>query len=310
LGAKTLFANSEVTPTNPFAIDDKPENRIFVKQFLLLLAESGGFAVSAKEQREIDSCIDVLFLQEKENRSLAVALSGLHESALSRFLQKWLDGEKSSYFNGRDDLCSVDEDFFYIDMTDILKDRELYPAYILYLLNRIKYAVENNVDGRPIFIFIEEAWRYLSIPEIQVELNALVPVLRRQGGLIVFITQSLNQLTENINLTRNIVNNSQNILVFRSDELERGAKTKNLMDLLEIKDTEYEAFVQRQPSERFFLYKDRSNNNSALCKVDLRGMEKILPILSANAEKNRFFYDNLYGKIKPEFALKEYLQNF
>jgi type IV secretion system protein VirB4 len=142
------------TPLNPLQVDDTPENRLFLHQFLLQLA-----GVTDDASREIVTRgVDAIFGVPKGRRTLnSVLQTGFDTgSAVKRGLQKWTgDSPYAVWFNGdHDSLELAGPRLVSFEMTEVQKEPLLAAAMVTYIMHRIRQVVRNQ--ALPHLIFIDE----------------------------------------------------------------------------------------------------------------------------------------------------------
>ncbi len=129
------------------------------------------------------------------------------DEKMANALEAWLYGRKGELFNsGQDDFSSAE--YCYFDLQDIEKSHEEMQAIIFSLFGKIQNDIQKNHDrGKKKFLMLDEAHRYLQIPEFRHWITQFCRMGRHYNVLVGIITQSIKDLfgtSDNSGITTNI----------------------------------------------------------------------------------------------------------
>jgi type IV secretory pathway VirB4 component len=129
------------------------------------------------------------------------------DERMANALESWLYGRKGELFNsGQDDFTSAE--YCYFDLQDIEKSHEEMQAIIFSLFGKIQTDIQKNHDrGKKKFLMLDEAHRYLQIPEFRHWITQFCRMGRHYNVQVGIITQSIKDLfgnDENSGITTNL----------------------------------------------------------------------------------------------------------
>ena len=267
---------------NPFWLPDTPKNRSFLKKwFGQLLKEEIESELPADIEEVISECIDYAYDSlSKEHRNLS-AVSKLLPVSFSRWnrLKKWLrgdgirnDGEYAYLFDNPIDKLNLSISKIGFDFTELLNaQNNILTAVCMYLVHCIK----ESLDGQRVSIYFDEGWQILSNDYWKQQLKQDLPTLRKLNAHIILATQSPESVINSALSAQFLDNCATNIFFCNAKaDYEKHYKYFNVTT------SEFD-FIKNTPTERrLFLYKQAEE--SAICKLNLSGMDNELAIYSAN----------------------------
>jgi len=278
-GEYRVLAAGSPTGWAPFALDDTPESRGFLRGLMAEIATAHTEVLSDEEDQLIADLVDKAFTLEPGHRRLSHVVDFLPKSSDAgslwmRFKPWYGDGEHAWIFDGEPAAFRL-ADTQGFDLTAVLKDARTSGAVIAYLL----YQIRLRLDGSPYLINIEEGWYALASPRLAKEIEDLILTVRKLGGSVVFGTQRPQAALES-SAGRAILDQVATKIVLPHPD----TKTEVLEEALNL--TEYEAGIVRGlPKEsRCFLVKQDSG--SVICRLNLgrEGVNPYLPVLAGTAE--------------------------
>ena len=270
---------------NPFWLDDTPKNRSFVKSLLgQMVKKEDENELPAKIEADINATVDYAYDSlDKAHRNLTTATK-LLPIDFPRWdrLKKWLkgtgstnDGEYAYLFDNESDkldttIHSAAKVGF--DFTELLNQpHSVLTTVCMYLVHRIK----ESLDGQRVTIYFDEGWQFLDNEYWKKQLKQDLPTLRKLNANVVLATQSPESVVNSALSAQFLDNCATNIFFCNSKaNFEKHYKHFN------ISVSEF-AFIKDTPRERrLFLYKQAEN--SAVCKLNLAGLDDELAVYSAN----------------------------
>jgi type IV secretion system protein VirB4 len=174
---------------NPLQLNDSPESRQFLIDWLSLLA--GG--VDVEENAQIKDAIDANFGQPIEHRRLRHLIELFRGNTRptshdlwSRLKPWWGDGARAWLFDNPHDLTDLTNKTIGFDLTAILDDPIARTPTMMYLFHR----VEERLDGSPAIIVVDEGWKALDDEVFVRRIKDWEKTIRKRNGIIGFATQS------------------------------------------------------------------------------------------------------------------------
>ena len=185
------------TPTGfaPFALPATPGWIETARRLVMTCARRQDRPFSAREEREIADAIDGVFALPAHLRRFGQLLSFLEppdENNLAARLMKWCTSEHgvgalSWVFDNPIDLLDVGAArMFGFDYTEFLDNPEVRTPLMMYLWARFSTLI----DGRRLYMFIDEFWKALEDEYFEAELQNRYKTIRKQNWFLVCATQS------------------------------------------------------------------------------------------------------------------------
>jgi type IV secretion/conjugal transfer VirB4 family ATPase len=184
---------SAVAALQPLADVDLPEERAWAAEWLEILIELQGLAMTPTRRLRIDRALTLVGAQPREFRTLTEFTVQVQDRELVDALKPYtLGGAYGSVLDASEDgvrtgAYQVFELKYLMDMDD----RILVPA-LLHLFRR----VERQLDGSPALIVIEELWAPLMRTVFANRIKQWLLTLRKQNAAVVLVAHSLTQLEQ------------------------------------------------------------------------------------------------------------------
>jgi type IV secretion system protein VirB4 len=179
---------------NPFSLAPTKENLHFLHSFLKVLVESGGYQMTALEDRDLYEQIENIYSIEPEQRRLFI-LSNVLNRNLRTSLQKWVDGGPyaSLFDNVKDNLTL--STFQTFDFEGMDKYPEVLEPLLFYILHRANAVIydEQHVTTFKAFV-MDEAWRFFRHPTIRLYIVEALKTWRKKNAAMILATQSSDDL--------------------------------------------------------------------------------------------------------------------
>ncbi len=127
--------------------------------------------------------------RKSESKSLTDFVSNIQDDTLTHALEHYtISGPMGYLLDAEVDKLSLNTfSCFEIEELMNLGDKNLIPV-LLYLFHKI----ENNLDGRPTFLFLDEAWIMLGHKVFKEKIREWLKVLRKANCAVILATQSLS----------------------------------------------------------------------------------------------------------------------
>ena len=265
---------------NPFALENTPINRAFLKDFLSQLIKN-------PEEKELPGKVSLIITECIHYAFDSLAKAHRNLSTISRFLpidfprwdqlRRWLkqpDGEYSYLFDNEFDSFTISSDKIGFDLTELVnQNASVLTAVMMYLFHRI----EQSLDGQRVSIYLDEGWMYLDNEYWQKKLKQWLPTLRKKNCHIVLATQSPASVIDS-SLSAQFLDNCATNLFFCNG----AANYEKHYRYFNLSSSEFEFIKNTPKAKRLFLYKQ--GEFSAICKLNLQHMKDELTVYSANSK--------------------------
>lgn len=272
---------------NPLQIEDTPENRRFLMEWLGRLVALPGQALTPQELLHIEEAVEASFDVPKSHRRLryvAQLFRGSekpHANDLwSRLRPWWGEGEHAWLFNHAEDQIDIDAAIIGFDMTRILDTPLLRTPAMMYLFHR----VEERLDGTPAIIVIDEGWKALDDDVFVQKIKDWEKTIRKRNGIVGFATQSAEDALSS-RIASAIVEQAATQIFMANAK----AKREDYCEGFGLSQHEYELVRNLADNQHCFLIKH--GNDSVVARLDLSGESDILTILSGRERTVRLLDD-------------------
>ncbi len=191
----TLRPGQQEVTINPFTLPPTPENLHFLFSFVKVLAESGGAALRAEDERDLFDQIENLYAIEPAQRRL-LTLSNIVNRPLRASLQKWVQGgQYGAWFDHSEDNLTL-APFQAFDFEGMDKYPQLLEPLLFYILHRASASIDDPERATTFKTFVmDEAWRFLLHPTIRLYLIEALKTWRKKNAAMILATQSTEDLT-------------------------------------------------------------------------------------------------------------------
>ncbi|WP_297391210.1 hypothetical protein [Acidiferrobacter sp.] len=174
---------------NPLAALATEEDWTWFTGWLEHLLTARGYTLTADDDKAIAETIrGVRGLASASRRLLSVA--GMLPKHLAAQLGPWIgDGPWARFFDNAQDTFALSS-ITCIEMGTIMQYGVAARAFLDYAFYRLK----QSLDGRPTFIYIEEAWFLLEDERFAAILDDWLRTFRKKNAILILTTQSLSEI--------------------------------------------------------------------------------------------------------------------
>ena len=253
-GTYMTLEPGEPSDWNPLLLDDTEENRVFLYQLLsfMLKPSKEGESLTPQEETIIRTAIkSVLKTRDRSYRrlsSLRALLAGSErtEGSLIARLDKWVDhGPYAWLFDNADDNLDISRPMIGFDMTSSLDDPPVRTAALLYMFHRL----DEVYDGKaPIINLMDEAWKLLDDDEFKRTMKDYFKTIRKRNGLVIFGTQSADDVVQS-SVSRTIIEQTSTNIFFANPK----ADQNSYMEHFGLSRAEFDWVKNGDPASRFML---------------------------------------------------------
>ncbi|WCR53906.1 MAG: Type IV secretion system protein virB4 [Wolbachia endosymbiont of Ctenocephalides orientis wCori] len=285
-GLYTVIEPRTKTNFNPLQLDDTPDNRTFLMEWIKSLISVYNNKFSSEDIARINDAIDGNFKLKKEDRFLRnlVPFLGLAgPDTLAGAISMWHDnGSHAAIFDNKEDLLDFSlARVFGFEMASLLKDPVALGPVLIYLFHRISVSL----DGTPSMIVLDEAWALIDNPVFAPKIKEWLKVLRKLNAFVIFATQSVEDASKSAISDTLIQQTATQIF------LPNLKATSVYRDVFMLTEREYVLIKHTDPSTRYFLVKQ--GVNAVVARIDLKDLDDIINVLSGRAESILLLHDIL-----------------
>jgi type IV secretion system protein VirB4 len=276
-GKHTIINPGAQCNFNPFFLNDTPENRNFLIEWLKILLSTNGEIVTAEDVSKLNAAVDGLYKLPKHQRKLRnlAPFLGLEiGDSMAVRLKMWhSDGSKAKIFDNDSDMIDFsDGKTFAFDMAEILKDKVALTPVLLYIFHKINLSL----DGTPTMIILDEAWALIDNPIFAPKIRDWLKVMRKLNAFVVFATQSVEDAAKS-QISDTLIQQTATQIF-----LPNLKATSVYMSTFMLSKREYSLIKTADPSSRFFLIKQ--DIDGVIARVNLTGMNDMINILSGRMD--------------------------
>ncbi|WP_018152874.1 VirB4 family type IV secretion/conjugal transfer ATPase [Leeia oryzae] len=276
-GRYMALDNGMPTGFNPLQCEPTEANVQFLSDLLKLLCGKSRYTPGEEEDilRAIRAILDTPpHLRSMTN--LQMSLPNLGDDSLFARLRKWTaQGALGWVFDNPVDTISFEgANIIGFDYTEMIDNPEVRNPVISYLLHRL----EELIDGRPLIYVMDEFWKILDgeggLKEFAKNKQKTI---RKQNGLGIFATQSPEDALKS-DIAAALIEQTATMILLPNPNADRN----DYVHGLKLTEAEYQVVTSLDERSRCFLVKQ--GHQSAICQLNLRGMDDALAVISASTD--------------------------
>jgi type IV secretion system protein TrbE len=179
----------------PLAQIADQNERLWAGEWLEALCVLQGLTLTPHHRSQLAHALSLLI--DNPSRTLTDLLHGpLQEPVLREALDRYtLDGPLGSLLDSNEDALR-DNIFQVFELEHLMQGgasagRNIVPV-LLYLFHRI----EQNLDGRPTLLVLDEAWTFIDNPLFADKIRDWLKTLRKKNAAVIFATQSVSDVLD------------------------------------------------------------------------------------------------------------------
>jgi type IV secretion system protein VirB4 len=291
---------------NPLQIADSKENRVFLKKWLVYLAEAGLKPISDEQKKHLEKVVDHLYTVSQAQRQLSLiakAFGAVTPGSLGERMARWYGkGEYAHLFdNERKSLMPFDEQIYSFGMSHVVDEKVTLGPILSYLFHR----VEMSLDGSPTMVVLDEAWNLVNNDLFAPGLADWLERLKDKNAMVIFATESVDNVSET-KITKVIVDKIATQLFLPNDDAESSSAAYR--KTWRLSDEEFSMLKSMTLEKRHFMLKQAGK--SVVAALDMHGMKE-LQVLSGDDETVRIMEESMQSKgEKPQQWLPEFYRKY
>ncbi|WP_434779724.1 VirB4 family type IV secretion/conjugal transfer ATPase [Neisseria sp. Ec49-e6-T10] len=304
-GRYMALDNGMPTGFNPLQCENTQANVQFLSDLIKLLGAKKEYSPSEEEDilRAVRAMLDTpVHLRRLSN--LRTSLPNQGDDSLYARLRKWTgDGALAWVFDNPEDKINFEgANIIGFDYTDIIDNDQVRTPVINYLIHRL----EELIDGRPLIYVMDEFWKILDGEGgLKDFAKNKQKTIRKQNGLGIFATQSPEDALKS-DISAALIEQTATLVLLPNPNADR----KDYVDGLKLTQAEYEVVTNLDERSRCFLVKQ--GHFSAVCQLNLRGLNDGLAVISASTDNIEILHEILakYPEdVHPDTWLPEFQAN-
>ena len=311
-GNYLALENGQPTGFNPFQCERSEANVQFLADLVKVLA--GKSVYSSREEEDIFRAVENILDTPMHLRTMTnfqKSLPNMGDDGLYIRMRKWTAGNSLGWvFDNPVDTIDLEKaNIIGFDYTDIIDNPEVRAPVINYLLHRL----EALIDGRPLIYVMDEFWKILDgkggLKEFAKNKQKTI---RKQNGLGIFATQSPEDALAS-DIAAALVEQTATMILLPNPNASRD----DYVGGLKLTDAEYQVVVSLDERSRCFLVKQ--GHASAVCQLNLRGLDDHLAVISASTDNIEIMHEVMEARaavegvaadaLAPEQWLSDFYEN-
>lgn len=289
-GQHITFNNSQAMLC-PLSKLDSELDCDYALSFLELLLELNDYHISPSDKNELNECLHILQGKDPNERSL----SELHLTLASRHLKEAL----APYTKVNAQHCILDGDenitigkgLCTFECADIFNSSS---AFALPVLKQVFHLLQEQFDGHPGAIILDEAWLMLQDEHFASELIKWFKTLRKYNVIVILATQSLSDLQSSPHFLNLLECAKTRIYLANYDaNTQASQETYKQMGL---SDDEINDIANAVPKKDYYFVK-----NDQRIMFNLQLSQEELNLLSFAGDHQAPLIDELYQSFGPSF---------
>jgi type IV secretion/conjugal transfer VirB4 family ATPase len=233
---------------NPFCLPPTEENLHFLFSFAKVLIESGGYTMTAQDERDLYDQIGNIYEIDPGQRRL-FTLSNILRRGLAERLYKWVEGgQYGALFDNVEDNLTV-ATFQTFDFEGMDKYPQVLEPLLFYILHRANRSIyDPALDTRFKVFVMDEAWRFLKNDTIRLYITEAVKTWRKRNAAMILATQSSADL-EQSDMLRVIVESCPTKIFLASPGMNR----QEYRELFHLNETEASLIAGLLPKQQLLI---------------------------------------------------------
>ena len=186
-GTAIDLGGNGVAAFQPLARIDTPQGRADALNWVMTLLAQEGLADTPEVKEPVWSALGSLMSAPPEQRHLTGLRLLVQNAAVQAALQPHTqEGAMGGVFDGAEDRLTL-SDLVLFEMEEIMARPKAAAPALLHLFDRL----EEQFDGSPSLLILDEAWLFLDSPIFAARIREWLKTLRKKNVAVVFATQSL-----------------------------------------------------------------------------------------------------------------------
>ena len=261
----------------PLQLPDSPENRAF-NVLLLKKLLSTTAPLSVNDEKIIEKSVQGAYELDpalRMYRNIAPFFGANKPSSLRARFDRWhSDGQHAWLFDNEVDHFAINNRISGQDIGNLLKPafQDVSTPALMYMFHRLG----DCLDSSPTAVFIPEGWKALSDPIFQEQLKDWSKTPRKNNMAVIMDTQSPEDLASS-SAGASLAREASTQVFFANHK----AEWKDYVQF-NVSEKEFLIIQKDLPAMEGHYFLLKQGNNSVVARLNLKGMEDDIAVLSAN----------------------------
>ena len=292
-GNYLALENGKPTGFNPFQCEHTEANVQFLAELVKVMV--GKSVYSSREEEDIFRAVESILDTPMHLRTMTnfqKSLPNMGDDGLFIRMRKWTAGNSLGWvFDNPVDTIDLEKaNIIGFDYTELIDNPEARVPVINYLLHKL----EALIDGRPLIYVMDEFWKILDGKGgLKDFAKNKQKTIRKQNGLGIFATQSPEDALAS-DIAAALIEQTATMILLPNPNASRD----DYVGGLKLTDAEYQVVVSLDERSRCFLVKQ--GHASAVCQLNLRGMDDALAVISASTDNIEIMHEVLSQRAEAE----------
>jgi len=283
-GVYTVIDPGKKCGFNPLKLPENSANKTFLLDWLKLLVTVNAEKLTSEDIKVLNNAIEGNYRLKYEDRVLRniIPFLGIEtDGSLASRISLWHSrGSHSNVFDNDEDILDFSRATnFGFEMAELLQNTTALGPVLLYLFHRIN----SSLDGSPTMLVLDEAWALIDNEIFAPRIKDWLKVLRKLNAMVIFATQSVEDASKS-DISDTLIQQTATQIFLPNLKATDAYRTAFMLS-----EREYTLIKTTDPSSRYFLIKQ--GTDAVVAKLDLRGMDDIINVLSGRADTVLLLYD-------------------
>lgn len=265
-GANSAGREYAALSLNPLQMEDSPQNRTFLSEWLGMLLRAN------KEEREaVESTIAEVMGLPKQERGITSCASLLEKRSadMAERLKHWMTGGKWQGVFGDTDTLNFDNRVIGIDMDGLVRHEAALEPVFYYIMQRLLA----KLDSGPAIVVWDEAWELFRSNFMQKKLTGWLDALEQKNAMAILASEQIDAVMASA-MTPAVFSHVATKIFLPDDSADSGYETAFGIAAHEV------PFIAAMNTEdRHFLV--AQDDRIVVLGMDLSGMVDIVSMLDA-----------------------------
>jgi len=232
---------------------DDPATRSWAAEWIGALLTHEKVTVTPEIKEAVWSALTNLATAPVEERTLTGLSVLLQSNPIKAALQPYtLDGPFGRLLDAADDRLAL-SDVQCFETEELMHQAGVVLPVLTYLFHRL----EERFDGQPTLLILDEAWVFLDNPLFAARIREWLKVLRKKNVSVIFVTQSLADISDSAIAPAIIESCPQRIFLPNDRAIEPQARAA--YERFGLNDRQIELIAQATPKRHYYLQSRRGN---------------------------------------------------
>ena len=174
----------------PLGQVDKQTERFWAEEYIETLLELQGLNVQPQHRKAIRDALAVLGDADADQRTMTHFASAVQDAQIQAAISPYTLGGRNGMLEATNDSLKFGNVQVF-EMEHLMSMGQNYAVPVLLYLFR---CIERQLDGSPVLLILDEAWKMLQNPLFQEKIKEWLKVMRKANCAVVFATQSISDV--------------------------------------------------------------------------------------------------------------------